>query len=258
MAQVGTLRVHCGERVNGHNAAMTERGDMSVTRRDDATLVIHLSGSWQLTTGLPSSEIVRRELSNGSARAVAFETEKLRKWDSAVVTFLARVMEICREKGIAVDPEGLPAGVRRLLRLAEAVPEKPGTRKAGGRAPWIERLGATALGLWNANRDTLAFLGETTLSIGRLARGRARLRGSDLAVLIQECGAQALPIVTLISVLVGMILAFVGAVQLERFGAQMYVADLVAIAMVREMGCIMTGIIMAGRTGSGFAAQLGT
>src|SRR5205823_437599 len=89
-------------------------------------------------------------------------------------------------------------------------------------------------------------------------RRSARFRIGDLAVVMQECGAQALPIVTLISILVGMILAFVGAVQLTRFGAQIYVADLVAIAMVREMGCIMTGIIMAGRTGSGFAAQLGS
>jgi phospholipid/cholesterol/gamma-HCH transport system permease protein len=96
------------------------------------------------------------------------------------------------------------------------------------------------------------------LSLGRLVRGRARFRRVDLFLIVQACSAEALPIVTLISVLVGMILAFVGAVQLSRFGAQIYVADLVAIAMVREMGCIMTGIIMAGRTGSGFAAQIGT
>ena len=76
--------------------------------------------------------------------------------------------------------------------------------------------------------------------------------------MIQQCGAQALPIVTLISFLVGVILAFVGAVQLKQFGAQIYVADLVGIAMVREMGAMMTGIIMAGRTGAAFAAQLGT
>jgi phospholipid/cholesterol/gamma-HCH transport system permease protein len=76
--------------------------------------------------------------------------------------------------------------------------------------------------------------------------------------LIQECGAQALPIVTLISFLVGVILAFVGAIQLAQFGAQIYVADLVGIAMVRDMGAMMTGIIMAGRTGAAFAAQLGT
>jgi phospholipid/cholesterol/gamma-HCH transport system permease protein len=80
----------------------------------------------------------------------------------------------------------------------------------------------------------------------------------DLFLFIQQNGPQALPIVTLISFLVGVILAFIGAVQLRRFGAQIYVADLVGIAIVREMGAMMTGIIMAGRTGAAFAAQLGT
>jgi phospholipid/cholesterol/gamma-HCH transport system permease protein len=80
----------------------------------------------------------------------------------------------------------------------------------------------------------------------------------DLFGIIQDCGPNALPIVTLISFLVGLILAFMGAVQLQSFGAQIYVADLVAIAATREMGCLMTGIIMAGRTGAAFAAQLGT
>jgi phospholipid/cholesterol/gamma-HCH transport system permease protein len=152
----------------------------------------------------------------------------------------------------------LPEGVRRLLALAEAVPEKPGVRRGEDQRRWLVRVGEGAVHLARSERDALGFLGEVTLAIGRFARGRARVRAQDLALLIQECGAMSLPIVTLISVLVGMILAFVGAVQLERFGAQIYVADLVAIAMVREMGSMMTGIIMAGRTGSGFAAQLGT
>ena len=88
--------------------------------------------------------------------------------------------------------------------------------------------------------------------------GKARFRRSDFVLVIQEVGVQALPIVSLISFLVGLILAFVGAIQLRAFGAQIYVADLVGIAMTREMGAIMTGIIMAGRTGASFAAQLGT
>jgi phospholipid/cholesterol/gamma-HCH transport system permease protein len=79
-----------------------------------------------------------------------------------------------------------------------------------------------------------------------------------LVVLMEECGARALPIVSLISLIVGLILAFVGAIQLRLFGAQIYVADLVGLAMSREMGAMMTGIIMAGRTGAAFAAQLGT
>jgi phospholipid/cholesterol/gamma-HCH transport system permease protein len=104
----------------------------------------------------------------------------------------------------------------------------------------------------------LTFIGGALLALLALLRGKARLRGSDLAVHIQDCGASALPIVTLISFLVGLILAFVGAVQLRQFGAQIYVADLVGIAMAREMGAMMTGIIMAGRSGAAFAAQIGS
>lgn len=94
--------------------------------------------------------------------------------------------------------------------------------------------------------------------MAKMAVGRANFRRSDLVLYIQQCGAQALPIVALISLLIGMILAFVGSVQLKLFGAQIFVADLVSIAMVREMGAMMTAIIMAGRTGASYAAQLGT
>ena len=104
----------------------------------------------------------------------------------------------------------------------------------------------------------LQFLGDVTLAFIKLVGMRARYRTADLFLIIQECGPQALPIVTLISFLVGVIMAFVGAVQLRQFGAQLYVADLVGIAVVRDMGAMMTGIIMAGRTGAAFAAKLGT
>jgi phospholipid/cholesterol/gamma-HCH transport system permease protein len=106
--------------------------------------------------------------------------------------------------------------------------------------------------------EMLAFIGELTVVFGKFVRGRARFRTTDLMLLIQQTGADALGIITLISFLVGLILAFVGAVQLLQFGASIYVADLVGIAMVREMGAMMTGIVMAGRTGAAFAAQLGS
>lgn len=104
----------------------------------------------------------------------------------------------------------------------------------------------------------VTFLGEATIALGRCAVGRARFRRIDLMIALDSCGPKALPIVTLISVLIGLIFGFVGAIQLQDFGAEIYVADLVAISMAREMGAIMTGIIMAGRTGAAFAAQLGT
>jgi phospholipid/cholesterol/gamma-HCH transport system permease protein len=157
-----------------------------------------------------------------------------------------------------MDRAGLPAGVRRLLDLAEAVPEKKGARKEDVEIPFLERVGNTTIGAGNSLGEMLKFLGEMSITFVRLFGMKVRFRAVDLFLLIQQCGVQALPIVTLISFLVGVILAFVGAVQLKQFGAQIYVADLVGIAIVHEMGAMMTGIIMAGRTGAAFAAQLGT
>jgi len=124
--------------------------------------------------------------------------------------------------------------------------------------PFLKRVGQSAIGAISSLTEALNFLGETAFTFLKLVPMKVRFRAVDLFLFIQQSGPQALPIVTLISFLVGVILAFIGAVQLRRFGAQIYVADLVGIAIVREMGAVMTGIIMAGRTGAAFAAQLGT
>jgi len=237
---------------------MAEQSQVSFQRSGEAIL-IRLSGAWRLRGGLPSATLVQRELeSSPQVRGVALEARELTSWDSSVLTFLVEVSELCRQRGIQMDRAGLPAGVRRLLELAEAVPEKKGARKEEIETPFLERVGNSAIGVGDSLGEMLNFLGEMSVTFVRLFRMKVRFRAVDLVLLIQQCGAQALPIVTLISFLVGVILAFVGAVQLRQFGAQIYVADLVGIAMVREMGAMMTGIIMAGRTGAAFAAQLGT
>jgi phospholipid/cholesterol/gamma-HCH transport system permease protein len=172
--------------------------------------------------------------------------------------FLERVREGCERRGVGVDLGGLPSGVARLLALAEAVPEKKDARRGEKRVSFVARVGLAALAAYDATREFLSFLGEVTVAMGHVIRGRARLRVSDLLVFMEEAGAQALPIVSLISFLVGTILAFVGAIQLEQFAAQIYVADAVGIGMAREMGAMMTAIVMAGRTGAAYAAQLGS
>jgi phospholipid/cholesterol/gamma-HCH transport system permease protein len=238
---------------------MAEQRQVSFNHADDATLLVRFSGAWRLRGGLPSAALVQRELESTSPlHRIAFDADGLKSWDSSVLTFLVEVSELCRQRGIIMDRAGLPAGVRRLLELAEAVPEKKGARQEAVETPFLDRVGNTAIGAGVSMGEMLKFLGEMTLTFIQLFRMRVRFRAVDLILLIQQCGAQALPIVTLISFLVGVILAFVGAVQLKQFGAQIYVADLVAIAMIREMGAMMTGIIMAGRTGAAFAAQLGT
>ncbi len=237
---------------------MTEAG-LSFSRADDGTLVIALSGHWQLSRNLPTIGEVQREIDSGEQpRRVAFGTWDLSGWDTGLLTFLSKVGELCRQRGIDTDRSGLPSGVSRLLGLAEAVPEKEGARKETIQASLLERIGEAGISSGLSVSEFLAFVGEVTIVFGKLLSGKARYRTSDLLHVIQQCGAQALPIVTLISFLVGMIFAFVGAVQLQQFGASIYVADLVAIAMVREMGAMMTAIVMAGRTGAAFAAELGS
>lgn len=223
------------------------------------TLVVCLAGDWKLRSGLPTVAAVEQRLqATGAARTVSFDATALGAWDSGLLGFLVALRQLCTSRGVTLDGSGLPEGARRLLNLASAVPERQGARREEARPSFLSLVGTESVALWRSATDMLDFLGQALLSFGRMAIGRARFRRVDLVDVIFECGAAALPIVTLISFLVGLILAFVGAVQLTQFGAQIYVADLVGIAMAREMGALMTAIIMAGRTGAAFAAQLGT
>jgi phospholipid/cholesterol/gamma-HCH transport system permease protein len=222
-------------------------------------VLVHLAGSWTLQSDRATVAALQEQLdATAPVQRLAFETSGLTAWDSGLVTFLRRVEEQCRSRQIAIDRSTLPDGLRRLLDLAAAVPERQEARRGEARDPMLARIGKWGIGVGEATSNMVRFIGEAFLALLQLLRGRASFRGSDLALLLQECGAQALPIVTLISFLVGAILAFIGAVQLQQFGAQIFVANLVGLAMALEMGAMMTAIIMSGRTGAAFAAQLGT
>ena len=233
--------------------------DIILNREPDNTLMVRIGGNWTIAAGMPSTDEIEKQIGSTSAPGrVVFDARELGDWDSSLLTFLIKVTDFCRQRSIAISNEGLPEGVARLLELASAVPAKKDAHKERGHVPLLSRVGEATLEAGKSAGEMLAFIGEALLALMKLLRGKARFRRSDLALLIQECGAQALPIVSLVSVLVGLILAFVGAVQLKMFGAQIYVADLVGIGMAREMGAMMTAIVMAGRTGAAFAAQLGT
>jgi len=233
---------------------------LRLDRAGDA-LVLSLAGDWRLSPDLPSAVEVEKALAGSPPPArVVFDAAGLGQWDSALLTLLVDVIGACLQRKIPVEKEGLPEGVQRLLDLALAVPEKTGARKGEGAAK-LSLLAGVGDKTEAASRSLLgivAFLGEVAVSFAGMLRGKARFRMSDLWLIIQESGSQALPIVSLISLLVGLILTFVGSIQLKVFGAQIYVADLVGVATVRAMGAIMAGIIMAGRTGASFAAQIGT
>ena len=231
---------------------------LDIQRPETGTLEIVVSGDWKTGQEKPYPSDISTLVSDHGVRRIQFDSRDLGTWDSALAVFLAHLTAYCESTGIAVDPEGLPSGARRLLALAAAVPRKEDAGKETRALSPLGRIGNAGFRAYDSVRDVLEFIGELALSFQRLLRGQARFRMEDVYGVIQDCGWKALPIVSLISLLVGLILAFMGAVQLKMFGAQIYIADLVGIGMTREMGAVMTGVIMSGRTGAAFAANLGT
>lgn len=228
-------------------------------RREDRHLLVSLGGDWLIDQHRPNaSEVIFLLDDSTGIEQVIISGDDLSRWDSSLLVFLEKLVAICRARGIPVDCRSLPDGARRLMGLASSVSPRSEAGPHQSTPSWLESVGMHALNVANQAYEFLHFTGEATLSILNLARGRARFRPRDFWLLIQECGPQALPIVTLIGMLMGLILAYVGAIQLQMFGAQVYVANLVALGTMREMGAMMTAVIMAGRTGSSYAAQLGT
>jgi phospholipid/cholesterol/gamma-HCH transport system permease protein len=226
---------------------------------EPATLRLHVSGRWKIDgKTLSADEVLQQAQSLPGLTRITVDAQKVAAWDSTLITFLLRLQTHCSQKGLTFDPQGLPAGIQGLLKLATAVPAREGAHRTSEKEPFLSRLADAALRVKDAADDVLAFIGEAFLALCRFFAGRAQFQRLDLLGFIWDCGPKALPIVTLISLLVGLILAFVGAIQLLMFGAQIYVANLVAVAMVRVMGAVMAAVIMAGRTGAAFAAQLGT
>lgn len=231
--------------------------DSTATRHDDGTMVVTMAGDWLLSGALPSPDALIEQLRSGVSR-LAFDTTALAEWDTAALAFVLQLSGTARNASVPVDASGLPAGLQRLLVLAEAVPEKADAKTDAEEYGVVDWIGLTTLSAQASAGDTLEFLGQTVIAVGRFIRGKARYRRSDLTLLLQQAGIEALGIVVLVAFLLGLILAFVSAIQLQQFGAAIYVADLVGIAMVRDMGALITAIVMAGRSGAAYAAQLGT
>jgi len=234
---------------------MLEKGGVTITTNQGQG-VVSLHGPWrEAGTRLWIADSVH---ALGPVRRVRFDATGLTSWDSRLVVFVSSLVADLKDRDVEVDDEGLPRGMLRLMALAA---QGAGAVDASGESPresCLVRVGLKTISVWMAFLDILSFVGEVAIGLVRVLTGKGRFRRDDFFLLLQDCGVSALPIVSLISLVIGVIFAFVGSVQLKLFGAQIYVADIVGLAMVRELGAMMTGIIMAGRTGAAFAAQLGT
>ena len=227
----------------------------------DDRLSLRFEGTWVLASG--DTNTLRKEWKRAlgagkNLKKVLFEAKPNLKWDSSLAAFLSSCIVDCKAKGIRFELSSLPSGLVKLFDMTEVIrgEAKVGEVEKDSPGP-LGLIGSFVLLGIEAVRNALSFIGKWTLSVLRLFSCRARCRFGDFLESCKACGASALPVVTLVSFLTGLTMAFVGSVQLDKFNARIYVADLVSLAMVREMGGLMVAIVMSGRTCAAFAAELG-
>ena len=192
---------------------MTARGEMILEQPSADTLKVILSGDWKLGGELTGADKVRQRLEDRpGVRNLVFDTRELAHWDTALLTFLMNLGTLCSRQQILLNRDGLPPGAQRLLELALAVPEKTDARTAEERVSFLAYLGSQTVYLFQSAGEMLEFIGDAVIAVLRLMRGKAQYRRSDLGLIMQAVSAQALPIVSLICFLVGLILAFIGAI----------------------------------------------
>lgn len=240
--------------------AQTAPPTIEYARESEDALFIRFGGNWRmLDGGIPDTEKLKALVCTAQPKVsrMMLELGGVKQWDTSLVALLYSLIRCAEEHQVKFAWKDAPDGVANLLRMAML--RKPAKQETDDEAfDLIQAAGKAVLEGREATERVLNFIGEVTLSFGRLFQHKAYFRRVDFQEALADVGPRALPIVTLISFLVGLILAFVGAMQLRQFGAQIFVANLVGIAMAREMGAMMTGIIMAGRTGASYAARLGT
>jgi phospholipid/cholesterol/gamma-HCH transport system permease protein len=228
-------------------------------RLSDQHLILELRGHWRMDRHPPApEELIARLEDEAQLQHLSFATTALDDWDSTLVVAIAALKRRGQMRGIAWDAQALPDSLCALLELAEV----PAERDTSGTAEppptaLLGSLGEDVLALANATGEIMHFFGEGTLTLWPFVRGKTRFRITEFWSIVQAAGAEALPIVALVCFLVGMILAYIGNQQLEQFGARIYIADLVGLAMVIQIGALITAIVLAGRTGAAFAAQIG-
>ncbi len=231
---------------------------------EGSSFTLRIAGEWRgAVSPLPAAPV----FGHG---ALIVEARELLSWDARLASSLWRLLSAVDRSKVSIELGSLPHGLQQILELAlpappaegGATPEGTTTRKLRKlrlrRPGWVTTLGQSAGKAIDNGKVTITFVGDVLLSAGRLMRGRSDMRWSDLVWQIDQTGPRSVPIVSIVSFLVSLIVAYMGAAQLQLFGAQSYIADLVTVGVVREIAALVTGIILAGRVGAAFAAQIGS
>jgi phospholipid/cholesterol/gamma-HCH transport system permease protein len=216
---------------------------------------ITLAGSWT-TVGLDHVSCVPPEGLAGTDLII--DASGIDGFDTGGAWVLLDWRRELEGRGHRVAIDGLGPQRTTLLNLVTERRDRPVAPARAPRLGWLGRLGQGTWGHIEQGRDLLGFVGETTLALLRLVRRPQRFRGRALVVALASAGVDAVPIVALLSFLIGVVIAYQGGMELKLYGANIYVVELVTITMLRELAPMMTAIIVAGRTGSAYTAEIGT
>jgi phospholipid/cholesterol/gamma-HCH transport system permease protein len=242
-------------RVTGEVKGMSRLSESPAARASaqaegDALEVI-VSGRWKITEPRPSWKNL---VAAAKPARVILATTELEQWDSSLLLFLFEAQQWCRAEGVPCEINRLPEKIRTLL--AQLVSSHEKSVPVDRTEHFLITVGLATKDAGIKAREITQFVGETVLGVVQLAKNPRKFRWHDCIDEMLQCGAMALPIVSLISFLVGVTLAYTGAIVLRQYGGDIFIADLIGLSMVRETGAVMTAVVLAGRTGAAFAATL--
>lgn len=203
-------------------------------------------------------DVLQRSLRDSAPRKLILDFRHVPAIDSSGFALIRMLKRYCESRGIVLEHRAIPSSAEYFVRFLET--SSPLGAETGGDslAKPITRLGEIIRSVAGEWSDLVRFIGEFFLATGKTFGRSRRFRWREVLYTAQLAGADAMPIVFLLSFLLGLVMAFQGAVQLRQFGANIFVADLLSLAMTRELGPVFTAVILAGRSGSAFAAEIGT
>lgn len=220
-------------------------------------MLLKLSGSWAVTTHLPSIQsVIEAYKTHPQISNIVIDASEISEFDSGLVVWIIKVDNFCQSHQISFDKSNLPEGVVRLFNLSKEVPPR-GFHHVEEDKTVLGNIGAATVVLWNRTNDLLEIVGATLFAFFRLIFGRAIFVKHDILRFIQHAGHEAVGIVSMAAFLIGVTLAVIGISQLKEYGAEVYIANIEVIGVLRELGCLITGIVMAGRSASAYAAEIG-
>jgi len=224
-------------------------------------LNIELSGDWLIDSAYPDDfdDVLEHKFKQyKDIKQVTINMTQVSQWNSALLTSILALQKCCQNYHVSLNTAQLPAEMIRLIDLSAKVPRHDVDDHIPKNTSFLHNIGTNVISAVHNLGDVMAFLTNASIAFFSVLRGKAVYRSSDTWLVMQQTGAEAMPIVSLLNFLVGAILGYIGAMQLEKFGAEIFIGDMVGVAMTREIAALITAIIMAGRSGAAFAAQLGT